>query len=240
MKSNHRHELKTNELAEWISNLPQWAKQNTKMIIGVAIVIALATGSYLWHSYQKNVIAVQKQLKLTKLITRLPQSKMQILQAQDRGFDISYMLIQTADNLRAAAKNAKDDAVAAFALIKQAEALRTELHYRLGTVSTQDLTTQINRAKAAYTEALEKSSSNSSLTATAKFGLGLCEEEIGNFEKARQIYRDITANALLEGTVAAAAAKQRLNTMADYQQKVSFKASSTTADSVERIVETKR
>jgi len=163
MRPEHRHELKTNELAEWISNLPQWAKENTKMIIGVAIVIALATGSYFWHSYQKNVIAVQKQLKLTKLITRLPQSKMQILQAQARGFDISYMLIQTADNLRDAAQNAKDDAVAAFALIKQAEALRTELHYRLGTVSTQDLTTQINRAKAACSEALEKSSSNPSL-----------------------------------------------------------------------------
>lgn len=224
MRAKHRHELKTNELAEWINNLPQWAKENLRMIIGVSAVIVVVAVFYLWRGYQKNVISVQKQLELTKLITLLPQGKSQILRAQVGGFDTSYMLIQTADNLRAAAQSTNNDQMAALALIKRAEALRTELHYRFGTVSTQDLTTQINMAKASYTEALEKCSSNSSLTATAEFGLGLCEEEIGNFEKAQQTYRDIAANPRLEGTVAAAAAKQRLETIADYQQKILFKA----------------
>ncbi|GAI87402.1 unnamed protein product, partial [marine sediment metagenome] len=61
---------------------------------------------------------------------------------------------------------------------------------------------------------------------TAKFGLGLCEEELGNFVEARQIYSDIAANSDFEATTAAAAAKRRLNTMAGYQQKVVFKKSS--------------
>ena len=43
-------------------------------------------------------------------------------------------------------------------------------------------------------------------------------------DRARQIYRDITTNASLKGTAAVAQAKQRLETMADYQQKVVFKA----------------
>ncbi len=28
MKAEHRHELKTNELADWIVHFPQWFKEN--------------------------------------------------------------------------------------------------------------------------------------------------------------------------------------------------------------------
>jgi tetratricopeptide (TPR) repeat protein len=113
--------------------------------------------------------------------------------------------------------------MAALALIKQAEALRTELHYRPGLISGQDLTNRINQAKTAYTEAIQKSSDNATLMAAAEFGLGLCEEELGNFEEAQKIYQGIAANDEFEGTVAKAAAKHRLETMADYRQKVVFK-----------------
>jgi len=222
MKSEHRHELKTNELAAWLTNFPNWARENLKMIIWVCVltVLAIASASIYW--YRKNVESAQQQLKLTKVITQLPQRKFQILQTQARGVDVSYMLIQTADNLQAVAQNAKDDQMAAIALIKRAEALRTELHYRLGTVNKQDMITQISLAKNSYNEAIEKSSSNPSLMAVAKLGLGLCEEELGNFDPAEQIYRDIVANSSLEGTTAAAQAKQRLQSMGDYQQKVVF------------------
>ena len=227
MKSKHRHELKTNELAEWLSNLPQWAKGNLKTIIYVSIIAVLVIASGAFHWYKKNVESVQKQLELTGLVFQLSQGKTQILQARSQGIDASYMLLGTAENLQSFAQNAKDDQMAAFALIKQAETLRTELHYRFGTVDEQDVTAQINRAKAGYNEAIErlaKADSNPSLTAAAKFGLGLCEEELGNFATAENIYRDITANADYEGTTAAAQAKHRLETMSDYQQKVAFKA----------------
>jgi hypothetical protein len=223
MKAKHRHELKTNELAEWIANFPQWAKENVKTIIYVSVVIVLVGGSYLYHKYQKNVVRVRKQFELTGLVTQLSRGKMEILNAQASGMDTSPILIQMADNLLTVAQNTKNDRMAAFALIKRAEALRTELHYRFGTPARQHVTTQINRAKASYTQALEKSSGNPSLIATAKFGLGLCEEELGNFDKARQIYTDITTDASLDGTIAVATAKHRLKTMADYQHKVVFR-----------------
>ena len=228
MKSDHRHELKTNELAEWIGNLPQWARENRKMIIYVSAVAVLVIGSASWYWYNKNVESVREQNKFTSLITQLPQSKMQVVMARARGVDTSIMLLRLADNLRSAAQSTKDDQMAALALIKQAEALRTELHYRPGTVSKPDLTAQINQAKAAYAEAIKtrlKGTSNPSLMATAKFGLGLCEEELGNFEEAEQIYRELAINTDFEGTIAIAQAKQRLKTMADYKQKVVFKAS---------------
>ena len=225
MRAEHRHELKTNELAEWLSNLPQWTKENLTIIIIILAVVVAASAFYVRYRYRKSAVA-QEQLEFTNLLNQLSASKMQVLNAQAQGRDLSFILLQPANSLGTFAQNAKSYQMAALALIKQAEALRTELHYRPGTVSEQDLIAQINQAKAAYTEAVQtrlQGTSNPSLTAAAEFGLGLCEEELGNFEKAQQIYQIIAENPDFEGTVAVTQAKHRLETMADYKQKVIFK-----------------
>ena len=225
MKSEHRHELKTNELAEWLSNLPQWTKENLTIIIVVLAVVVAASAFYVRYRYSKSAV-VEEQLEFTNLLNQLSASKMQVLSAQAQGRALSFILLQPANSLGTFAQNAESAQMAALALIKQAEALRTELHYRPGTVSEQDVTAQINQAKAAYTEAIQtrlRWASNPSLTAAAEFGLGLCEEELGNFEKAQQMYRIIAENPDFEGTVAVTQAKHRLETMADYKQKVFFK-----------------
>jgi len=228
MKSEHRHDLKTNELAEWLGNLPQWTKENLITIICVSALVIAVAGFYIWRTYNKNIIQVREHIEFTNLLNQLSANKTQVLnaQAQGRDIDLSYILIQAANNLGGFAQNANNDRMAALALIKQAEALRAELHYRPVAISEQDLTAQINQAKAAYTEAIQthlKRTSNPSLMAAAEFGLGLCEEEIGNFEKAQQIYQTVAANPDFEGTVAVVQAKNRLETMADYKQKVIFK-----------------
>jgi len=228
MKSSHRHELKTNELAEWLSNLPQWAKENRIMIIGALVLIVAAGGLYFWQVYAKKVASARTHHRFTNLINQLSLSKVQVLRAHSRGSDLSFILIQPggpAENLKTFAQNTNDGQMAALALIKRAEALRAELHYRLETVAKQDLVAQINRAKLSYTEAIQKAPSNPSLIAAATFGLGLCEEELGNFEQAAQIYRNITTSPDFEGTVAKTAAEHRLETMADYKGKVVFKPS---------------
>ena len=223
MKSEHRHELKTNDLAEWLTNLPQWAKKNRRVIIYVSIVLAVVVGYYLWYNYNKNIVSVRKNTEFTKLLTQLPMNKMQILQAQAQGIDASYLLIKPADDLKAIAQNANDDQMRALALIKRAETLRAELHYRLGTMDQQDLTNQINLAKASYAAVIQKTSISSLLIAKAKFGIGLCEEELGNFELAEQLYQSVATDASLVGTTAAAAARHRIIAMADYQKKVVFR-----------------
>ncbi len=225
MKADHRHELKTNELAEWIANFPEWAKENRAAIIGVAVAIVVVAGIYFRHFYRKNVVAVRRQLKLTSLFNQLSLNKLQVIQARSQGRDLSFILLQPAENLQTFAQDTKNQRMAALALIKRAEALRAELHYRLAPVSPQDLLTQISQARASYQEAFEKATSVPSLRAMAKFGLGLCEEELDNYEQARQIYRDIVANTEFEGTTAKVSAQYRLDTMADYETRVVFKPS---------------
>jgi tetratricopeptide (TPR) repeat protein len=251
MKAEHRHELKTNLLADWIANLPQWGRENLRMIIIVSVVAVLAVSSYLYVRYQRNVVSVRERLRLTEFATRLLQSKRDILNARSGGVDISYLLLQVADDLRRFTQGARKAPPAwlALALVERGEALRAELHYRPGTISRQDLTTQIQLAKDSYNEAvstLETADAKRSileslrsadfsgagrdkqmgaaLMAAAKFGLGVCEEELGNFEEAEQIYRSLTTNADFEGTVTVVEAKQRLERMGDYRQKVVFVA----------------
>jgi len=238
MRPEHRHQLKTNELAQWVADFPQWSRENAKIIISVfvAAVLAIVVAYFYW--YNKSVKLVQKQRELTSLIASLPRGKMQILrsQDQDRGIDNSYVLLQIAGKLESAAQNTKNDHLAALAFIKRAEALRSELHYRLKSPAKKEVEATIKQAKNSYKRAIErilkagnsasgsqKSSPNPSLMAKAQFGLGLCEEEIGSFEKAREIYRDISTNPDFEGTVGQASAKLRLETMDDYQQKVVFR-----------------
>lgn len=221
MKSDHRHELKKNELAEWLSHLPQWTKENLITIVLVAVLIVAVAAFYIWKVYGKNVAQVREQTEFTNLLNQLSGSRMQILQAQAQGSNLSFLLLQPAKSLQTFAQSTNDKQMAALALIKRAEALRAELHY--GNVEEQYFISQTNLAKASYTEALARCPTNLSLAAAAKFGLGLCEEELGNFEQARQIYQDIAANPDFEGTVAVVKVKRRLETMADYEQKIVFK-----------------
>lgn len=226
MKSDHRHELKTNELADWLSHLPEWTKENLITIVIVAAAVIAAGVIYGWRFYSKNVVQAQEQAEFTTLINQVSSGKMQILQGQqEQGRDWSFVLLQPANTLQSFAQNTSNERMAALALIKRAEALRAELHY--GNVEEQYLINQTNLAKASYAEALEKSPANPSLAAAAKFGMGLCEEELGNFEQAKAIYQDIAGNSDFENTLARIRAKRRLETMADYQQKIAFKPAPT-------------
>ncbi len=225
MKAEHRHELKTNELAEWLINFPNWAKENLKTIIYISVVAVLVIASAVFHWYGKNVEAVQQDLNFTSGLAIITQSQMQILQGQAKGLDLSYMLIQAADKLDAIARDTSNDRSASLALIKGADALRMELHYRTDTPSGAEIAAQINKAKDSYNQALQKTANTAALAVAATFGLALCEEELGNFQAAEDIYAEIITNPDFEPTVSAAQAKLRLVIMADYRNKPVFKPS---------------
>ena len=224
MKAEHRHDSKTNELAEWLQNLPELAKKNVKILTYASVVIVLIAVSAWFHWHFKNE-SVQKKTEFTGFVTQLSQNKAQIIQSSSEGKDLSFMLLQTAEALLNTAQNEKDDGVAAMAFIKHGETIRTELHYRNETISEQELATQIEKAKSSYDEAVKRSKGRASLTAMAKFGLGLCEEELGKFDSAAAIYRQIAEDPSFDGTVTAVQAKDRLDSMDEYKQKLTFKAS---------------
>jgi tetratricopeptide (TPR) repeat protein len=223
MKAEHRHELKTNELAEWLANLPQWAKENLRMIIYFAVVIAAVIVVWRWRDYQKDVVSVN-QKQLSGLLRELEQNRYMIIRQQAQGIDTSYTLLQTANRLQNFAGRTHNSDMAAMALIKSAEALRSELHYRMGQVDNAAFSSQIAKARTAYENAIKRAQNNPSLRAEATFGLGLCAEEIKNFTEAREIYRQIKQDPNFAPTIAAASAKYRLEVMDEYKQRAVFTA----------------
>ena len=79
MKSEHRHELKTNELAEWLSNLPQWTKENLITIICVSALVVVLAGVYLWRGYNRNTLQVRERTEFTNLVNQVAGAKIQVL-----------------------------------------------------------------------------------------------------------------------------------------------------------------
>jgi len=223
MRADHRHELKTNELADWLMHFPEWLRANRNSLIGTAAVLVIVIAVYFWVFYHKNIAAARSQVRLTNLVTQLPKQKADIAQAMAQQSDQSYLLIDLAKDLQDFAQSTSNREMSALALIERAETLRTELHYRSGEVSQEELTKQIAQAQASYQQALEKAQNVPALAATAQFGLGLCEEELGNVDKAKEIYRAVAENAAYDGTTAKAAAALRLKTADDHKGKVVFK-----------------
>jgi hypothetical protein len=226
MKAEHRHDLKTNELAAWMGTMPDWAKRHLRTVIYVSIVVIVVAGYYIYYRYQATTVAQREQANLTALLSQVPQAKAQIARAQAGGDDRSFEFVQIANTFETIANGSKQDNVNALALIKEAEMIRSEVHFRFGNIPEQEFISQVAKAKDKYTKALTflRRTPEPSLEAMARFGLGLCEEELGSMESAKKIYQEVSTDVAYQGTTCAAAAKQRLEIMNDFAQKLALKS----------------
>jgi tetratricopeptide (TPR) repeat protein len=223
MKSEHRHELKTNELADWIAHFPEWASQNRNTLIAAAAILLVAVLVYFWRYYRQDIVSVRRQTRLTNLVWQVQQQTNNVARAAMQNDDQSYVLLPVAKDLEDFAQSTSDNDVAALALLERADALRAELHYRLADISPEELNKQIGQARESCQQALDRARSNPTLAAMAQFELGLCEEDLGNFDKAGAIYREVAQKPEYAGTTAQAAAAYRLQIMGDFKTDVVFK-----------------
>ena len=220
MKSEHRHELKTNELAEWIANFPAWAKENAKMIIASVALIGVLAAVYAWMQYNKNVVQYHQRIAFTSTLSNLAATKGQLMQQGAQADNMQLLL--AADGLDKHAQEATDKTMAALAYIKRAEALRAAVLVQPGELTQADITKHIESAQASYTQALDQAFGNKTLIAVATYGLGLCAEELNDYEKAVEIYQGLIGDETLAGTSAQASAEYRLKTMEQFQNKIVF------------------
>ena len=222
MKAQHRHELKTNELADWLTHLPRWAADNRNGIIAVVAVVVIAVAVYVWKVHFYDTGRLERRIALTTAVAEVTQRKAQVAAGQSQGADLSYLLIQPADTLQTLAAGEANPNMAAFAHIKRGEALRAEVHFRMTGLTSNVLQTQIGLARDAYTAALESKPALASIRGAAKLGLGLCAEELGDFTQARQVYQEIDGDPAFKGTVALASARTRLATLDEFTQPIAF------------------
>lgn len=237
MKTQRRHELKTNELVEWFTGLPEFWRRNTRVIIYLAVVAVAVVVAVYYKRYAQRANAEQQRIAASRLVSGLARDKMQAARVASEGADDSGRLLVAASSLEGVAQASEDDVVVALALIKRAEALRAELHYRAVTLEREAAAGQIAQARGCYERALRRAGADMTLAAMAKFGLGLCAEELGDFDRAEKIYTELAEGPEFEWTVFAVQAKQRLETMADYREKVFFPQVAAPAEKVTQAPE---
>lgn len=217
MDAEHRHELKTNELAQFISNAPKLIRENVMPIVGVVLIIA-ALVTWPTFTRMRTEAETKEKAQGTATMERLGQNKVLAIQGRLQAAELSTSMLLLADSMKKVADGAKTWQVAALALIKRGETLRTDLHYKAAMVDPDVLKNRIEQAKTSYEQAIIKAEGNPEgavFIAMAQFGLGLCAEEVGDFNEAANIYRMILATVEFKGTIPAAQAKLRLETMAD-------------------------
>ncbi len=226
MDSEHRHELKTNELADWLTHLPEYLKRNATTIIGIVLIII---GLVTWPMFNRMRAEsdLARAAAVGESIQTLESKLFDVLQAADRG-DVEAQqqatteVLVNANALLEQADTMKNPDQAALARIKAAQALRTELHFRGAFIDSDELHTRIGQAQDAYEKALA-AAATPTLQAMAQLGLGLCAEELGQRDAAAAIYRKIMDNDDYASTVFPAQARQRLDGLARNLESVAFK-----------------
>ena len=233
MKAEERHQLKTNELAEWLGDLPElWRKHGSKITTwgGVALII-IAAG--LWLLNTRSKAAMLRGEELQNLASRVELARMtatQQVQAREQGQEDQplvtegYEIGSVAKSLGEIARESAGSATGMLALIQQAEALRSELLLSDAVTTMEERETVCGEAEALYKQALADYPQSGFAVGTARVGLALIAEERSQWDVAEQRYQEIVslADGVLAGTVYPQLAAARLKALPDIREPIEF------------------
>ena len=156
MDSEHRHELKSNELVDLLTHFPQFLKKNANIIIGIALIVI---GFVTWPIFSKmsRQKTIAEESRVSESIQLLGQDVMKVLQAYEKNPEqlnpsLDAILVN-ANALMNLTSKTDNPNLAALAYIKAAQAIRTELHLKNDIVSAETVDTQIQKAQDAYEKA---------------------------------------------------------------------------------------
>lgn len=218
MDAEHRHELKSNELADWIAHIPQYIKEHPNQVIGVALIL-IALVTWPLFSNMRDQSDVLEQAEVVSMIDMADQARVAAA-SPEQADAATQSLTAVAQSLQEEAEKTDNPNLAAMALIKRGNALRADLHLAAD-VNDELISDRISDARTAYEKAAVKAKMPT-LKGLAQLGLGLCAEETGEFDKAAEIYQAIVKDASYEGTVAPVEAQRRLDSLEDNSIEVQF------------------
>ena len=218
MDAEHRHELKTNELAEFFAQLPDFMRKYSNQIIGVCLILTALVVIPLWKHWRQESRRAQQ----AAMVSRIQTAREAVTKAtrQTEGVQPASLLDSAAEELRTASQTAPQEDLAALARIEEAKLLRSALHLQAD-LSPEEVSSRLAKAQEACQQALSLAQSPT-LKGLAELQLGLCAEESGQYEQARDIYTRIVQNTAYQGTSVTEQARQRLEQLEDNSVKVVF------------------
>ena len=227
MRSDERHKLKSNELAQSLSEIPQYLREHgKKWITGLVIVLLVVVALMMFRSsrlaaQENNSLVLQSMVAKSKDIQRQAARKAQSGEQTDdimaeRYVDSAQPLINSLSDL---GLDSSGSGVARTALLHRARLLRSQLFYSstvLGPQKKQDL---LNQIEAIYHTVLQDYPNDTTVLGVAEIGLALVAEDRLQWDQARQRYQAILddTSGRWKGTIFPSQADQRLAVIADME-----------------------
>lgn len=191
MKSQRRHDLQANTLADSLAETVEYIKDKSQaIIIAVAAVIVVISAIWYWQ-YSAAARREQGWQEMLSLIGTTAQQ------------DPQYM-----DKLALVAESYRDPGLRAMAYDQLGNELLQQASF--GGVPADKAADYRDRAQAAFTNALNEAGDRVEAAAIARMGLAAISADKGDIEAARQYYEAVRTDARLKGSPYPAQASTQL------------------------------
>lgn len=231
MKSERRHELETNQLAQAVSHLPELMRLYGSRILLALVLIVLVVAFIAMRVYSSRTAAAEaanalgfarERLTLLQGFRPLAMEDPEARQATYRQY-----VKEISDALELVVQNVDDPALLADALVARGDLNWTMAVYpELPEATTRpSLTLQEDRegplatAKQAYEDVLRHYPDNTMAVLSARFGLAAIAENAGDWSTAQEHYQAIVDNTNFNETFRKQA-QERLDSLDEIRQPV--------------------
>jgi len=230
MKAEERHRLKTNRLAELLSETPEYLRKYMTHIITALVILAVAGVVLSWwwsariKARQERAGQLQELINKGELMQLLAAYKNRIEadSSNTQGMPKTYNPEAIETGLGTIAEASAGSSVGMMALLQKAQTIRSILLFSDMPISQQQRQYICQQAQQFYKRLLQEYPRDKSAVGNARLGLGLVAEEEGDWGKAKQIYQEMAADNELAGTIFPMEAQRRLELMSNIEKPIQF------------------
>ena len=233
MKSQERHKLKTNELAQFIGEIPEKFKKHGSLITTIALVVLIAlVGGIIARRY----LAQGKQQQRDQLFQQMLAAdslQLDALRRAQMGAEVAsdpanailpYDATSITLTLSNIARDAQNNPVGLTAGLLQAELSLSQLYFSDQNITDDEKNQILQSAEILFQQSLQEYPNIPYAVGAAKIGLATIFEEQGQWDQARTQFEEIIAlqDDLLIGTIYPKLAQRRLTLIDTVSTPITF------------------